>query len=86
MSKQTIDYTKVSPDDFEETFTLPNRDEPSFKYLSVSLSKEQYFVVMDALKITATQITDTFGNTNKNGNALFELVRQWEEQKILLSK
>ena len=27
------------------------------------------------------EYTETFGNTNKNGNAIYEVVRQWVEQK-----
>ena len=40
----------------------------------------------ELIKYAISKIEDyseTFGNTNKNGNAIYEVVKQWVEQKTL---
>ena len=48
--------------------------------------RQQAEVIKNAITSVGKKITETFGNENKNGNALYEVVRQWEEQKKLNSK
>lgn len=82
----------------EFSFDLPTQDEsissvtelPSspkqasdFESIKFSFTREQKKIVDEAIKSVADQIQETFGNPNKTGNALYEVVRQWAELKKL---
>lgn len=43
------------------------------------LSNEQKEEVERALETVKNRNIDTFGNTNKKGNALYEVIREWDE-------
>lgn len=67
-------------DTFGTDFELENRDKSELEQITFTLHNEQ----AEFIKYSLTKIedyTETFGNTNKNGNALYELVKQWAEQK-----
>lgn len=68
--------------DFGEDFTLPDGDQPEIRTMTFTLHAEQQRVIEEALEAVKDDITETFGNTNKNGNALYEVVRQWQMLKI----
>lgn len=70
-----------SPDDFGENFSLPDGDKPEFVTMSFTLHAEQKSLIEYAISIVSDDVQETFGNTNKNGNALYEVVRQWAEQR-----
>lgn len=40
--------------------------------------------LLESGRIDSVEVTETFGKTNKNGNLLYEVVRQWAELKMLL--
>lgn len=80
----------------EFSFDLPTQDEsinpvtelppstkqkPEYETIKFSFAREQKQIVDEALKTVAGQIQETFGNPNKTGNALYEVVRQWAELK-----
>ena len=82
----------------EFSFELPNQEELSESAKSISVKStgeknfekvtfvfkaEQKSIVEDALSKAVLEIKNTFGNKNRNGNALYEVIRQWEEQKKL---
>ena len=50
------------------------------------LHEQQKELIEEALKIIGDDFSETFGNTNKNGNAIYEVVRQWVELKKLSLK
>ena len=81
-----IDGVYVSPDDFGENFSLPTEtnDKREFFQMCFILQREQKKLIDSALEAVKEDITETFGNSNKNGNALYEVVKQWAEQKKLL--
>ena len=54
-----------------------------FETITFMFSAEQKQAVETALVKVAPDVKETFGNRNKNGNALYEVVRQWAEQKKL---
>ncbi len=69
-------------DNFGTDFELPNEDKSELEQMTFTLHHEQ----AELVKYSINQIddfTETFGNTNKNGNALYEMVKQWAEQKTL---
>ena len=71
----------ISPDDYEEDFTLPDGDKPEICQMTFTLHQRQRELIEYAMGIAAEHISETFGNTNKNGNALYEVIRQWAEQR-----
>lgn len=71
----------ISPDDFGEDFSLPDGDKPEICTMTFTVHNEQKKLIEYAMSLVADNITETFGNTNKNGNSLYEVVRQWAEQR-----
>ena len=47
--------------------------------LTFTLAKEQAAFIKAQLKIAQYNDSDTFGNTNNSGNALYSIVKQWAE-------
>lgn len=70
-----------SPDDFGEDFSLPDGDKPEIGVMTFTLHEKQKELIQYAMSLAANDVKETFGNTNKNGNALYEVVRQWAEQR-----
>ena len=69
-------------DTFGTDFELPDEDKSELEQITFTLHHEQ----AELIKYSLTKIedyTETFGNTNKNGNSLYELVKQWAELKTL---
>lgn len=69
----------VSPDDFGEDFSLPDGDKPEICTMTFTLHERQKELIEYAMSLV--EISETFGNTNKNGNLIYEVVRQWAERK-----
>lgn len=76
-----IDWGIVSPDDYGESFELPDGDKSEICQMTFTLHERQAELIKEAMKNVKDDITETFGNTNSNGNALYEVVRQWAEQR-----
>lgn len=75
------DDREMDVDAFGTDFELPDGDKPEICQMTFTLHTEQKDLIVRALQEAEDEIGETFGNTNKNGNALYEVVRQWEEQK-----
>lgn len=73
--------TAISPDDFTDEFELPDGDKSDICTMTFTVHAEQKSLIEYAISIVEDSITETFGNTNKNGNALYEVVREWAEQR-----
>lgn len=80
MSAFGFDET-ISPDGFGEDFSLPDGDKSEIVTITFTLHENQKELIEHAMQMVEDDIQETFGNTNKNGNALYEVVRQWAEQK-----
>lgn len=65
----------VSPDEFGDEIKLPD-GEQTFKTMTFTLAPEQADAIESALKIVDD--AESFGNTNSNGNKLYNIVSQWE--------
>ena len=65
-----------SPDEFGDDFTLPDGEKGNIETLSFILSNEQAEFVKAKLEVV--EVCDTYDNKNKNGNAIYEIVRQWD--------
>lgn len=70
-----------SPDEFGDDFTLPDGDKPEICQMTFTLHKQQKELIEYAISIVKDNVTETFGNTNGNGNALYEVVKEWAEQR-----
>lgn len=66
----------ISPDEFGDDFTLPDGEKGNLETLSFILSNEQAEFVKAKLEVV--EVCDTYDNKNKNGNAIYEIVRQWD--------
>jgi hypothetical protein len=73
--------SNYSPDEFGEDFSLPDGDKPEICQMTFTIHQQQKELIEYALSVVKDEITETFGNTNSNGNALYEVIRQWAEQR-----
>ena len=69
-----------SPETYDD-FTLPDGEKSPFETISFTLATEQADLIRYAMGIVKNDIHETFGNENSNGNAIYEVVRQWAEQR-----
>ena len=70
---------------YDDEFTLPDGGKPPFQQMTFTLADEQAGIVqaaIDAIKSTDDyKYCETMGNENSNGNALYLIVKQWDEQR-----
>lgn len=71
----------ISPEGFGDEFSLPDGEKPEICQMSFTLHEEQKALIEYAIDLIGDNVSETFGNTNKNGNALYEVVKQWAEQR-----
>lgn len=75
----------VVPEDFDENFSLPSGNKEPFQQMTYTLADEQAKLVKEAIKEAKLMpeygIMENYGNLNSNGNALYLIVKSWEEQK-----
>ena len=69
-------------DNFNTDFELSNEDKSELEQITFTLHHEQAELIRYSIS-KIDDFTETFGNTNKNGNAIYELVKQWVELKTL---
>lgn len=74
-----FDDDNITGDDYGDEFSLPDGGKPEICQMTLTLHERQKELIEYAMGICEDQITETFGNTNKNGNAIYEVVRQWAE-------
>jgi hypothetical protein len=72
--------------DLGETFTLPSGDKVPFQQMTFTLADAQAKRIKEALKEVEVQDGTQYGNENSNGNALYQIVLEWAEQRILSSR
>ena len=65
-------------DEFGTAFTLPDGDSPCVSRAIFILAPEQRDRVMEILSHVDVSGVETFGNSNRNGNALYRVVTEWE--------
>lgn len=76
-----FEFDPIDGEEFGTDFSLPDGDKPTICQMTFTLHEDQKALIQYALETVADDICETFGNTNKNGNALYEVVRQWAEQR-----
>ena len=75
------DETDYSPEEFGDDFSLPDGDKPEICQMTFTLHQDQKSLIEYAMSLVENDVAETFGNTNKNGNALYEVVRQWADAR-----
>jgi hypothetical protein len=72
-------------DEFGEEFALPDGDKAPFQQMTFTLADQQAEKIKEALaevkKTDGYKYTETMGNENSNGNALYSIITQWAEQR-----
>ncbi len=76
-----FDEEEYSPDDFGDDFSLADGDKPEICQMTFTLHSRQKELIEYAIQQVKDNITETFGNKNVNGNGLYEVVREWAEQR-----
>lgn len=74
-------FDSVDEGGFGEAFTLDSGDKEPFTQMTFTLANEQAELIKTALQTVKGDIVETFGNENSNGNALYEVVREWAALK-----
>lgn len=76
---------EVSPEDYGEDFELPSGDKEPFQQMAFVLSDEQAdrvkTALADAMHLEEYKYQETFGNTNRNANALYFIINAWMEAR-----
>lgn len=78
-----FDIEILDPEELDDNFSLPDGDKEELEQMTFTLHTKQAELIKYAIEtiINNEDIEETFGNTNKNGNALYEVIRQWAEQR-----
>lgn len=86
MDMSAFGFEAVSDEDFGEEFTLDDGGKKPFQQISLTLHDKQAELLHAAIAhvYANEEVAETFGNENKNGNGIYEVVRQWAVQKKLL--
>lgn len=69
-------------DNFGLDFELPSGEKNPLQQITFTLSDEQAEFIKEQLKHVDTEQQDNYANENRNGNAIYGIVKQWAEQKI----
>lgn len=75
----------IDPDSLGDDFSLPDGEKDDVEHVSFVLSSMQAQEVRDALAVMkkkrGEEVAEYDGNTNKNGNAIYFIVKEWAEQR-----
>ena len=70
---------ELDPDQLGDSFSLPDGDKNGICQWTITFAEEQKAFIENAIK--GVECSETFGNANENGNRIYEVVRQWVEQR-----
>mgnify|MGYP002579304485 FL=1 len=78
-----VDWGIIKPDDSGTEFAIASGDKSVMETMTFTLHHEQAELIRSAMEtvLKNEEAQETFGNTNRNGNAIYEVVRQWAEQR-----
>lgn len=91
LSKLDVNTTGYSDDELQvvlgDDLLEKEHEDPTVDRMAFTLSLEQYADLQQALKIIVAKYKpdqmETFGNTNKTGNKIYMVVKEWAAQKKL---
>ena len=78
-------FESISEDEYGDSFKLEDGAKKPFQQISLTLHDDQAALLLKAIKhvYDAGEVTPYGENENHNGNGMYEVVRQWAEQKTL---
>ena len=76
-----FDINIVEDLEFGTDFELPDNEESEICQMTFTLHQNQKELIVYAMELVKDDVAETFGNTNSNGNRLYEVIRQWAEQR-----
>lgn len=84
--REFLGFDSISDEGFSDSFSLPEGEKKPFQQISITVHDKQAELMLSAIQYVYDQgsVTETFSNENHNGNGLYEVVREWAEQKKLL--
>jgi hypothetical protein len=75
----------LSPNDLDDSFSLPDGDKAPFQQMTFTLADEQAAIIKNAIddikETDEYKYAETMGNENSNGNALYLIVASWAGQR-----
>lgn len=85
MDMTDFGFESISDEEFGDDFSLDDGEKKPFQQISLTLHDEQAELLHAAIAYVYDNgmVNETFGNENKNGNGIYEVVRQWAEQRKL---
>lgn len=81
LSAFDFDFNIETDADYGTDFSLPYGDKSEICQMTFTLHERQKELIEYAISLVEDDVAETFGNTNKNGNALYEVIRQWARQR-----
>lgn len=81
LSAFDFDWGIENEDEYGTDFSLPDGGKSEICQMTFTLHEHQKELIEYAMACVEDEITETFGNANKNGNALYEVIRQWAAQR-----
>lgn len=76
---------EIDENEFTDEFSLPSGDKKPFQQMTFTLSDTQAEFIKEKIenikKTNEYSSIDKFGNENSNGNAIYTIVKLWDEQK-----
>lgn len=85
MPMEEFGFDVVSDADFDEAFELDEGEREPFRKITILVHEKQAELILSAIEHVYNEgaVTETFSNENHNGNGLYEVVKEWAEQKKL---
>ena len=75
----------VSPNEFGDGFSLPDGEKKPFQQMTFTFSDMEVELIKSSLETIKAnydfKLMDFGGNENSNGNVLYLIVKQWDEQR-----
>ncbi len=80
-NQDELDRILMTDEDFGEDFSLPDTDRNEIQQKTFTLHEKQIELIEYAMQSVDNGNIETFGNTNKSGNLLYMVVKEWAEQR-----
>lgn len=78
-----IEITHIDVNALDDNFVLPEGEKKPFQQMAFLLADAQAHHIKEALEMVGERWKEEemFGNTNKNANALYTIVKEWKGQQ-----
>lgn len=74
-------FAEYNDEGYGTDFTLDDSERSDICQITFYLHEEQKGLIEYAMSLVEDEVHETFGNQSKAGNELYEVVRQWAEQR-----